>query len=405
MILRKNYIEKIIGFINKPVVKVISGIRRSGKSVILLQLQDELKKRGVPRDKIIYLNFESFRFADIVNAADLYRYVKEKIKSDKRHYLFFDEIQEVKGWEKAVNSFRVDFNSDIYITGSNSHLLSSELSTYLAGRYVQFNIYPLSFSEFLLFRQNYSAKDKINIFDDFYDFLRLGGFPVVHTTNSTRQDAYKIIYDIYSSVILRDVVQRYKIRDIELLDRIVKFVFNNIGNTFSAKKVSDYFKSQNRRVDISTVYNYIKALESSFIIYRINRYNIQGKEILKTNEKYFIGDHALLYALMGFKDTLISGILENIVMLELKRRGYETYIGKLDNFEVDFIAEKQGKKIYVQVAYKMTEKETLEREYKPLLKIKDNYPKYVVTTDRIWNDNVEGIEHFHIADFLLKKSF
>ncbi len=405
MILRKNYIEKIIGFINKPVVKVISGIRRSGKSVILLQLQDELKKRGVPRDKIIYLNFESFRFADIVNAADLYRYVKEKIKSDKRHYLFFDEIQEVKGWEKAVNSFRVDFNSDIYITGSNSHLLSSELSTYLAGRYVQFNIYPLSFSEFLLFRQNYSAKDKINIFDEFYDFLRLGGFPVVHATNSTRQDAYKIIYDIYSSVILRDVVQRYKIRDIELLDRIVKFVFNNIGNTFSAKKVSDYFKSQNRRVDISTVYNYIKALESSFIIYRINRYNIQGKEILKTNEKYFIGDHALLYALMGFKDTLISGILENIVMLELKRRGYETYIGKLDNLEVDFIAEKQGKKIYVQVAYKMTEKETLEREYKPLLKIKDNYPKYVVTTDRIWNDNVEGIEHFHIADFLLKKSF
>ena len=405
MIKREGYIRQITGYIDKPLIKIISGIRRSGKSIILKQIQDELKNNGIGEERIIYINFESFDFSDLKDAGALYDFVKKKIKGKKRHYLFFDEIQEVEAWEKAVNAFQVDFNCDIFITGSNSHLLSSELATFLAGRYVQFTVYPLSFNEFLQFRKTYVSDRPGNIYDDFIDFLRLGGFPVVHTANYSMEQAYKIIYDIYSSVILRDVVQRYKIRDIELLERIVKFVFNNIGNTFSAKSISDYFKSQRRRLDIATVYTYIKALESSYIIYRINRFNIQGKEILKTNEKYFIGDHSLLYALMGFKDRLISGVLENMVMLELKRRGYNVFIGKLDNLEVDFLAEKQNRKIYLQVAYKMTGTETFDREYKPLLKIKDNYDKYVLTTDEIWNDNVEGIKHMHIADFLLQKCY
>jgi len=401
MIVRENYIMQIKSFIDKPFVKVISGIRRSGKSFLLMQIKKELLISGVSEDNIIYVNFESFDFIDLEDAKSLYGYVKDKIKTQNRYYLLLDEIQEVKNWEKAINSFRIDFDVDIFITGSNSHLLSSELSTLLSGRYVQFEIYTLSFSEYLLFKKEYSGKKARNNYDEFENYLRMGGFPVIHTGDYSIEQSYKIVYDIYSSVILRDVVQRYRIRDIELLERVVKFIFNNIGNIFSAKNISDYFKSQNRKLDINTIYNYLKALESSYIIYRISRYNILGKEILKTNEKYFISDQSLLYALLGFKDQLISGVLENIVLLELKRRGYDVFIGKLDRLEVDFVAEKNGKKLYVQVAYKMTEKETYEREYKPLMKIKDNYPKYILTMDKLWKDNIDGIEHLHIADFLV----
>jgi predicted AAA+ superfamily ATPase len=233
----------------------------------------------------------------------------------------------------------------------------------------------------------------------------MGGFPVLHTGEYTFETAYKVVYDIYSSAILRDSVQRYNIRDVELLERVVKYVFDNIGNKFSAKNVADYFKNQFRKIDLNTVYNYLNALEGAFIIYRIPRYDIKGKEILKTNEKYFVGDQSLLYAVMGFKDRLISGILENIVMLEFKRRGYRVFVGKSGKNEIDFIAERNELKVYVQVAYKMTEQTTIDREFKPLLEIKDHYPKYVVTMDQVWKDNVEGIRHIHIADFLLLDNF
>ncbi len=401
MLVRKIYLNQIVSFINKPFIKVISGIRRSGKSVLIKLLKNELLKQGVKKQNIIYINFESFEFSDITSAKQLYNYVKSKITNKNRYYLLFDEIQEVENWEKAINSFSVDFNSDIYITGSNSHLLSSELATYLSGRYIQLTIYTLSFQEYLQFKKEYSNDNVEDNYTEFEKYLRLGGFPSVHSSSFTQEQTYKIVYDIYSSVILRDVIQRYKFRDIELLERVVKYVFDNVGNKFSAKNISDYFKSQNRKLDINTIYNYLNALESSYIIYRIHRYNIRGKEILKTNEKYFVGDQSLLYALMGYKDSLISGVLENIVMLELKRRGYNVYVGKLDDLEVDFIAEKQNKRIYIQIAYKMTEQSTIEREYKPLLKIKDNFPKYVLTMDKSWTDTIDGIEHKHIVDFLL----
>lgn len=403
MILRESYLHLLRDYIDKPFIKVITGLRRSGKSVLLMMLRDELINNGIDENNIIYLNFESFEFSEIDDSNKLYLFLRSKISNKKQYYILLDEIQEVKFWEKAVNSLRVDFNADIYLTGSNSRLLSSELATYLAGRYIEIPVYTLSFNEYLLFRQEYSPDKIEGIYAEFEHFLRKGGFPAIHTGNYSDETAYKAIYDIYSSAILRDTVQRYNIRDVELLERVVKYVFDNVGNSFSAKSVADYFKSQNRKIDLNTVYNYLNALEGAFIIYRIPRYDIKGKELLKTNEKYFVGDQSLLYAVMGFKDRLISGVLENIVMLDLKRRGFKVFVGKSSEKEIDFIGEKAEYKIYVQVTYKMTEKSTIDREFIPLLDIKDNHPKYVVSMDQTWSDNIEGIQHKHIADFLLLK--
>ena len=400
MIARNNYFEQVLPFIDKPLVKVITGLRRSGKSSILVLLKEELLLRGVDADGVHYINFESFQFADILSAKDLYQHIADRLKPGIKNYLFLDEIQEVEAWEKAINSFLVDFDVDIYITGSNSHLLSSELSTFLTGRYVEFHIQPLSFREYLTF-QEAMGKAEVILKDAFGHYLRIGGFPVLHISDYSHESAYKIIYDIYSSAILRDTVQRHHIRDVELLERIVKYVFDNVGNKFSAKNVADYFKSQLRKVDINTVYNYLNALASAFIIYRIPRYDVKGKEILKTQEKYFVGDVGLLYSVMGYRDRMISGVLENIVMLELHHRGYRVFVGKLGQLEIDFVAEKGNQKIYVQVAYLLAEESTIKREFEPLLKIKDHFPKYVVTMDPHWQDNVEGIKHYHIADFLM----
>lgn len=400
MINREIYLNKIIAFINKPFVKVITGIRRSGKSTVLMLLTSELQKRGVNKNQIIYINFESFSFSHIDGATVLYNFVKEKIDNDKRFYIVLDEVQEVDKWEKAVNSFLVDFNADIYITGSNSHLLSSELATFLAGRYIEFHIYTLSFKEYLQFKQQRNSK-KIDIHQEFELYLRSGGFPVLHTANYTFEAAYKIVLDIYSSVILRDTIQQNNIRNIELLERVVKYVFDNIGNKFSGKNVADYFKSQQRKIDINTVYNYLKALESAFIVHRISRFDVKSKEILKTQEKFYVADSALLYAVMGYKDRMIAGVLENIVMLELKRRGYLVFVGKFEQLEIDFVAQKGNNILYIQVSYLLTEQTSLEREFAPLLQIKDNYPKYVITMDKTWKDNIEGVKHMYIADFLL----
>lgn len=400
MILRTIYIEQVVGFINKPQIKILTGIRRSGKSTVLRLLEKELLQRGVSKQQIIHINFESFVYADILKARELYGYIKTQIKGSLKHYLLLDEIQEVEQWEKVVNSFLVDFDVDIYLTGSNSHLLSSELATYLAGRYVEIPIYTLSYKEFLDFRTYYFSKEQ-NTINLFLQYLRKGGFPVIHTSDYTEESAYKVVYDIYSSVILRDTVQRYKIRDIELLERVIKYAFDNIGNTFSGKNVADYFKSQQRKIDINTVYNYLYALEGAFILYRVPRFDIKGKEILKTQEKFYVSDISIIYATMGNRDRMIGGILENIVFLELKRREYNVYIGKLDNTEIDFVAEKQGKKIYIQVAYKLENEQTIEGEFNNLLAIEDQYPKYVVTMDEFWRDTIEGVKHLYITDFLL----
>jgi len=405
MIKRDLYLNQLRGFIDKPFIKVITGIRRCGKSGILSLLIEELLEIGIDKNNIISVNFESFEFSELDKAEKLYKYIRDKILNKSRYYIILDEVQEVKDWEKAVNSFMVDFNADVYITGSNSRLLSSELATYLAGRYVEIHIHTLSFEEHLIFKKSLSKNEVSDTHNEFVNYLRLGGFPVLHTGEYSYDTAYKIAYDIYSSTILRDTVQRYNIRDVELLERVVKYVFDNIGNKFSAKNVADYFKSQQRKIDLNTVYNYLNALEGAFIVYRIPRYDVKGKEILKTLEKYYIADQSLLYAVMGFRDRNISGVLENIVMLELKRRGYNVFVGKTDDKEIDFIAEMKDKKVYIQLAYKMEEKSTIEREYAPLLDLKDHYPKYVVTMDEFWKDTVEGIQHKHIADFLLMKEF
>jgi predicted AAA+ superfamily ATPase len=404
MIKRTLYLDKIKEFIDKPFIKVISGIRRSGKSSILLLLKDEILHRGAQEQQILQINFESFNYSEIKTGEQLYTYIKQQINPGKKSYILLDEIQEVVGWEKAVNSFMLDFDADVYITGSNSHLLSSELATFLAGRYVEFQIQTLTFRECLSFNKELQNSTKSKL-EKFEYFLRIGGFPVLHTSNYSIESAYKIVFDIYSSAILRDTVQRHKIRDVELLERIVKYVFDNIGNSFSAKNVADYFKSQQRKIDLNTVYNYLNALESAFIIHRIQRYDVKGKEILKTQEKYFVSDPALIYAVMGYKDRMISGILENIVLLELLSRDYDVAVGKVGTKEIDFIASKGNAKFYIQVAYMLPDKNTVDREFGTLIELKDHYPKYVVTMDSIWTDTIEGVKHVHIADFLLMENY
>lgn len=403
MILRPRYLEQIKTFIGKSQIKIITGIRRSGKSTVLRLLKEELLANEVEDEQIISINFESFIYSELLSAPKLYQFIKDKIRSNQKYYLLLDEIQEVEEWEKAVNSFLVDFDVDIYLTGSNSHLLSSELATYLAGRYVEIPVYTLSYREFLDFRQHYFPEKSTEV--PFTEYLRKGGFPVIHTADYPEDSAYKVVYDIYSSVILRDTVQRYKIRDVELLERVIKYAFDNIGNTFSGKNVADYLKSQQRKVDVNTVYNYLNALEGAFILYRVPRYDIKGKEILKTLEKFYVSDISIIYATMGNRDRMIAGILENIVFLELKRRGYQVYVGKLDQTEIDFVAEKQGQKIYVQVAYKLENEQTINREFGNLLSINDQFPKYVVTMDEFWKDSIEGIKHLYITDFLLTEDF
>jgi predicted AAA+ superfamily ATPase len=404
MIKRTLYLDKIKEFIDKPFIKVISGIRRSGKSSMLLLLRDEILHRGAQEQQILLINFESFNYSEIKTGEQLYTYIKQQINPGKKSYILLDEIQEVVGWEKAVNSFMLDFDADVYITGSNSHLLSSELATFLAGRYVEFQIQTLTFRECLSFNKELQNSTKSKL-EKFEYFLRIGGFPVLHTSNYSIESAYKIVFDIYSSAILRDTVQRHKIRDVELLERIVKYVFDNIGNSFSAKNVADYFKSQQRKIDLNTVYNYLNALESAFIIHRIQRYDVKGKEILKTQEKYFVSDPALIYAVMGYKDRMISGILENIVLLELLSRDYDVAVGKVGTKEIDFIASKGNAKFYIQVAYMLPDKNTVDREFGTLIELKDHYPKYVVTMDSIWTDTIEGVKHVHIADFLLMENY
>jgi uncharacterized protein len=400
MIQRNLYLDKIKDFIDKPFIKVITGIRRCGKSSLLYLLKEEIIRRGADEQRILFINFESFDYADIKTGDHLYHYVKQRLIPGNKQYILLDEIQEVVEWEKAVNSFMIDFDADVYITGSNSHLLSSELATYLVGRYVEFQIQTLTFKECIRFNKELQISERNN-YEKFEYFLRTGGFPVLHTSSYSIDSAYKIVYDIYSSAILRDTVQRYKIRDVELLERIVKYVFDNIGNSFSAKNIADYFKSQQRKIDLNTVYNYLNALERAFIIHRIQRYDVKGKELLKTQEKYFVSDPALIYAVMGYKDRMISGILENIVLLELLSRDYKVAVGKVGTKEIDFIATKGHSKFYIQVAYLLPEQATVEREYSPLLELKDHYPKYVVTMDSIWKDTIEGVKHLHIADFLL----
>lgn len=403
MINRPIYIDEIMAYVNTPFVKILTGIRRCGKSTILRMLMEEIKKRGVRDDQILHYSFDSLEYEDIKTAKALFTHLKQHLCSEGRTYLFLDEIQEVESWEKVVNSLMADYDVDIYVTGSNSRMMSSEISTYLTGRYIAFRIFPLSFSEYMLFRKEYTE-----IYDphtELANYLRLGGFPAVHLQKYTSSEVYTIVKDIYNSTIFTDIVRRNQIRKVDQLERIVKFAFDNVGRTFSAASISKYLKSENRSIDNETVYNYLSKLESAYILHRCSRFDVQGKEILKTQEKFYLADPALRYSVLGYSPDSVSAMLENVIYLELLRRGYEVYVGKLDNTEIDFIAVKQENKVYIQVAQEIGSPETERREYGRLLDIRDNYPKYVLRTDVFAGGNYEGIKTMHIADFLLSNEY
>ncbi|NCB02297.1 MAG: ATP-binding protein [Spirochaetia bacterium] len=403
MIDRPMYYEKIIQFVNKPFIKVLTGVRRCGKSTMMLLIQQLLKEQGIKKEQIISINFESMAYYDLRDSRSLYTYICEAVKKiEGKIYLFFDEVQVVDKWEEAINSFLLDFPSDIYITGSNSKLLSSEISTLLTGRYIHIKMQGLSFQEMLSFREHKGNVKSQN--DLLWLYIRRGGFPAVHIADYDERASYAIISGIYDSIVLRDVVQRYNIRNVDLLNRIMQFIMDTVGSTISAKRIFDYFKSQYRSVDINTIYTYLDALVSSFIISKVQRYDIQGKELLKTQEKYYLADHGIQHAVFGYRDRHISGILENIVYHELIRRGYEVFIGKLGTMEVDFIAKNPQTRVYVQVAYRIEQISTLEREFAPLLAIRDSYPKFVVTMDSHFRDSIEGVKHIGLFQFLTDNS-
>lgn len=399
MISREIYMKRIRPFINTELIKVFTGIRRSGKSVMLELVKNELKKSGVSDKNFLCINFEQFSNSELLDAKILHKRIVEFQKSaDGKIYLFFDEIQEVDGWEKCINSCRVDFDCDIYITGSNAKLLSGELATYLAGRYVEFVIYPFSFAEFLeMNRQKNSQIDKSACF---MTFLKTGGMPFL--ANFLGDDSAKNQYlmDIYNSVVLKDVVKRNNIRDVDTLERIIAYAFSNIGHIFSATSLSKYFKSEKRNISHDTILNYLKFCADAFLIYKISRYDLEGKKVLTVNEKYYCADHGLREAVFGKNTQNIDQILENIVCLELLRRNFKVFVGKKDEFEIDFIAERNGVKIYVQVAYLLASEETVRREFSVYDSIKDNFPKYVVSMDE-FDFSRNGIIHRNIRDFLL----
>ena len=399
MIDRPFYVDKIMAYADTPFVKILTGVRRSGKSTILKMIMERLKsERGIPEERIINCRYDSMEFEDMT-AKQIYAQLKGRLCPNGKTYLFLDEVQEVQGWERVVNSLASDFDVDIYITGSNSRMMSSEISTYLTGRYVSFRVFTLSFREYLTFRNKLAAVRDPK--DELADYVRLGGFPSAHLQPFSQDEIYTIVRDIYNSTIFSDVVKRNQIRKIDQLERVVKYTFNNVGNTFSAKSIADYLKAERRSLDNETVYSYLEKLEKAYLLHRCSRYDLQGKEILKTQEKFYLADVALRYSVLGYHADSVASSLENIVYLELCRRGYTVYVGKTGSSEIDFIAVRQNEKIYVQVTQEIRSEKTKEREYERLLAIHDNYPKYVLTTDNFAGGNYEGIKTMHIADFLL----
>ena len=401
MIDRLLYLDKIKPFVDKPLIKILVGIRRAGKSSILTQVKDILLRNGVKEEQIISINFELLEYSRIRTRNQMIELIQELTKNNDRYYILLDEVQLVDGWDEVVNGLYADGKSDIYITGSNSKLLSSELSTFLTGRYIDIPVYPLSFSEALEFKKARNLEIK-TIEAEFADYMNKGGFPILHAYDYSLEDGDKAIEDIYTSIIYRDLIERKGIRNTELLARVVQFVFDNVGNIFSAKSVSDYFKNELRKVDPETIYNYISLLEEVFVLYKVKRYDVRGKTLLKTQEKYYLGDVGLLYALNGRRDSYKNGVLENLVYLELISKGYDVHIGKNQDKEIDFIAEKKGQKLYIQVAVEASTPAAKEREFGAFDNINDNYPKYVLTLENENGDNINGIVKCYLPEFLLE---
>ena len=403
MIERPLYLDKIMPFVDTPFVKILTGVRRCGKSTILKIIIKKIKEeKNVDDEQILNYFFNSMEYEDMTTK-ELYLELKSKIIQSKKTYLFLDEIQEIEVWEKVVNTLASDFDVDIYITGSNSRMMSSEISTYLTGRYITFHIYTLSFEEYLMFKKSYTTLKELK--QEFSQYVRLGGFPATHLQDYSQDEVYTIVKDIYNSTIFSDIVRRNQVKKIDQLERVVKYTFNNIGNTFSAKSISNYFKSEQRKIDNETVYSYLEKLQKAYILHKCSRYDLQGKNILKTQEKFYLADVSLRYSVLGYTVDSVASSLENIVYLELKRRGYNVYIGKTKDKEIDFVATKQNEKIYVQVTQEIKSEKIQKREYEQLLEIRDNYPKYVVMADNFAGGNYEGIKTMNIVDFLLSKEY
>lgn len=403
MIQRELYMKRIRPFIGGELIKVMTGIRRSGKSVMLELIKQELQKSGVSADQFISVNFEDMRYAHLCNAAALHEEILNRASSlQGKIYIFFDEIQEVQDWEKCVNSLRVALDCDIYITGSNAKLLSGELSTYLSGRYVEFVIYPFSFAEFFeLYR---SVFPQISVQQCFQKYLLFGGMPYLSNLRYAEEPSRQYLFDVFNSVQLKDIVQRNKVRDVDLLERILSYVMANVGTTFSATSLSKFFKSEHRTIAPETILNYIKYCCDAYLFYQVKRQDLQGRQILSANEKYYIADHGIREAVFGGNMKDINLILENIIFMELLRRGYSVTVGKSGNKEIDFICSKRNEKLYIQVTYLLASEETINREFGVYDSIRDNFPKYVVSMDE-FDMSRNGIKHRNIRDFLLAESW
>lgn len=399
MIIRPYYLDILKTYRDVPLVKILAGIRRCGKSTILDMLKDDLIGSGVPEDHVIQLRYTSEELDDSMTAKQMYRGIKDKMTNNQRYYLLLDEVQEVSDWEKAVNSLLEDANTDIYVTGSNSRLMSGEISTYLTGRYISIPVFTLSFAEYLEFKKEsgHTPKELLN------EYIRMGGFPIVALGSFDERSSYQIVEGIYNSVITSDITRRHNITNFDLFNRVVKYVVENVGKTFSANSIVKFIKGQGRSLSVEAVYNYLEWLEKAFVIYRCQRYDMQGKTVLKTQEKFYLADSSLKYCMMGFNTKSVAAMLENIVYFELRRKGYDVYIGKHAAKEIDFVAVRRDERIYVQVCRNLPEDS--DREVANLLEIRDHYPKYVVTLDELAAGNINGVRIMHLADFLLKKEY
>lgn len=403
MVKREKYMKMIRGFIDKPLIKVITGVRRCGKSMLLQLIRAELQERGVPQEHIVYLNFESLQNVYIQDYMDLYRLIKERAKAvEGRLYIFLDELQDIREWEKAVNSFLVDFDCDVYVTGSNAKLLSGEFATHIAGRYIEIKIYPLTFREYLEFEQAGRQKNSLSTEQQFENYLRFGGMPGIHMMDWDSLLIDQYLTDIYNSVMLKDVVQRNDLRRPAQLERVMLFIMDNIGNTFSVKTIIDFVKSQGRSISNESMYAFLRGLQDAFIIHKAPRFDIKGKRLLETQEKYFMADLGIRHAVMGYRDHDIGGLLENVVYMELLTRGYTVYIGRQGAAEVDFIAEKKEERLYIQVSYLLADQNVTNREFAPLEAIRDNYTKYVLTMDPSPEFNRGGILRRSVISFLME---
>ena len=399
MIVRLHYLDELKKYRDVPLVKILAGIRRCGKSTILDMLREDLLANGVRPEQIIERRYTSLDLGDLPAAKDMYQDIKADLNAAGRNYLLLDEVQEIEGWEKAINSLLELGNTDIYVTGSNSKLMSSEISTYLTGRYVTIPVFPLSFEEYLTFKagSSLSQKELLN------EYIRYGGFPIVALGTYDERTAYQIVEGIYHSVISNDIARRHSITNQELFNRVVRFIIENVGKNFSANSIVKFLKSEGRPLTVETIYNYLEWLEKAFVIYRCQRYDLQGKAVLKTQEKFYLADPALKYCMMGFNPKSIASMLENIVYFELRRRGYDVYVGKNETKEIDFVAVRRDERVYVQVCRELPD--ASDREIVNLLEIKDHYPKYVVTMDDLAGGNIDGVRIVHLVDFLLSPQY